>query len=77
MPIYCKELEDIIEKWKTKKYESETGFELYSKKKMKELIDNLTLKDILIGEEIAPDRTCGKLQIIKSIKINKKLNSKI
>jgi len=33
MPIYCKELEDILEKWKTQNYEGTTKLELYSKKK--------------------------------------------
>lgn len=71
MPIECKQLEDLLETWKTtsKFNESKFGFELYVKKKLKEIIDNLSLDDITVSEELDTSRTYGKLRLVKTVHI--------
>ena len=71
MPIECKQLEDLLETWKTtsKFNESKFGFELYVKKRLKEIIDNLSLDDITVSEDVSPSRTHGKLMLIKTVHV--------
>ena len=71
MPIECKQLEDLLETWKTtsKFNESKFGFELYVKKRLKEIIDNLSLDDITVSQDVSPSRTHDKLMLIKTVHI--------
>lgn len=86
MPILFEELENILLNWKsnTLKNSSNSNIaniildgirdknkEIYIKK-IKNLFDSISVKDLEIKEVLNPDRTYGKLTVTQEIVIKKK-----
>ena len=89
MPIYFKELEQLIIKWKKsfqlKTPTNEVGKYIYDEirtkiddtfsKELVDLFKKISIEDIVVNKEIIPRRTYGEFEEITNIKFQ--MNSKL